>query len=138
MVPQTPPQLVASGLFNSYLVPFFAQWLPIARLCIPSRSSVTVPPTPTIPPPSFLSTSLPVALQISGGRQCQAFQLFKQVSGWCRVPAGVAFTIVVSYIAALCPPPPAVLPMNQLATRELQGPYCTGAQLIGVGFICVL
>ncbi|KAI9525837.1 hypothetical protein NQZ68_002385 [Dissostichus eleginoides] len=35
---------------------------------------------PSLTPSSFLSTPLPVALQISGGRQCQAFQLFKQVN----------------------------------------------------------
>lgn len=78
---QPPPQLAASGLFNFLLGAICAHWPPIAERCHdgrPSRSS-------TASASSFLSTLLLVALQTSGGRQCQAFQLFKQVSDWSQV-----------------------------------------------------
>lgn len=125
-----PPQLVASGLFNSCLVPFlhsgpllpsYESLLPAPPPCLPCPFLL---PSPTASPSSFLSTLVPVALQISGGRQCQTFQLFKQVSGWCRVPAGVALPLWCP-TSLVC----AHLPLNPLSPRELRGPSGTSAQL---------
>lgn len=45
-----------------------------------------------------------------------------------------SITIVVPYIATLYIPPTPIEPINQLPTRELQGPNCTGARLIAAGF----
>lgn len=112
-----PPQLAASGLFNSCLVPFlhsgplllsYESLLPAPPPCLPSPFLLPLPPPPT--PSSFLSTPLPVALQISGGRQCQTFQLFKQVSGWCRVPAGVALPLWCPTSLVCANPPESAVP----------------------------
>lgn len=75
--------------------------------------------SPPPPPSSFLSTPLPVALQISGGRQCQTFQLFKQVSGWCRVPAGVALPLWCPTSLVCANPPESVVPKGAAAGPKL-------------------
>lgn len=101
--------------------------VPYCRATNPSSQLHSDPPPHThIPsshtsPSSFLSTPLPVALQISGGRHCQTFQLFKQVSGRCREPAGVDLPLWCPTSLACANPP-----LNPLSPRKPPGPNCTG------------
>lgn len=85
-----------SSLPAACLIPPCCHFCTVAPYCCPSQlhQRTLLPlshPSSPLLPSSFLSTALPVALQISGGRPCQAFQLFKQVNQ--RVPARVALPL---------------------------------------------
>lgn len=128
--------LLLSLLPVACLIPAWCHFCTVAPYCwamnpfSKPRRHASHPPSFSPPPSSFLSALLPVALQISGGRQCQTFQLFKQVSGWCRVPAGLALPLWCPTLLVCANP------LNPLSPRELQGPNCTDAQLRGAGFTC--
>lgn len=60
------------------------------KLAGPPKSATTSPPSPFSPPPPPppLPSSQPLLRKSPEGSRCQAFQLFKQVSGWCRGGGG--------------------------------------------------
>lgn len=129
--PFQPPQLVASALFNSCLVPFSH-----SGPLLPGCHLASHPPFFLLPSPLFLPLN-PVASAPANLRRWAVPNVPAVYTGQWLVPCASrgSITIVVPYIAGLCRPPP---PLNRSSTRELQIPNCTGSQLISAGFTCML